>query len=950
MLALSADNEHVSVFWLPSGIAFAYLLLWGKHYWPAIVIGSLASDLVMHHPMHSSVFLAFGHALSIYCAVWVFCKLKDDLDNLLNDSKDFLIILAIASITSCINALFGVLSDQYFDPNGITNLSGYGFYVWQANVLGITVGTPLILIWQQLPREWFSQPKRILETLAFLSLTILLTSIVFLGWFHELIGWIAKGYWIFLLAVWAAFRFGCHGIVLLILYSCLIAIWGTEHGKGLFGSDMQIGLQNVWIYQLSLTLFGLLTALNLHGRQQIKQALLDKTEELDTYFHNALDLFCIADMKGYFLKMNQQWQNFLGYDLAELESKPFLEFVHPDDIAATKQAMTDLMSHLPVKNFVNRYQHQDGSWHWIQWNSCAKGELIYAAARDISEQKKSEDELRLAALVYQNSSEAMIITDADNCIISVNPAFTHCTGYTPNDVLGKNPKILSSGRQSPEFYQAMWHALNTTGRWQGEVYNRRKNSDIFVERVIINTVFNQDGSVQRRVALFSDISEKKKSDELIWFQANYDPLTKLPNRRLFVDRLQQELIKAQRDQLSIGLLFIDLDRFKEVNDGLGHSMGDELLTKVANRISMCVRKSDTVARLGGDEFTVIVTELKDNTDIDKIAKNILTALGQPFTLGANQTYVTGSIGIALSPTDADNFEDLIRYADQAMYAAKNKGRNTYCYFTPSMQVIMEKHLHLTQDLHIAVTENQFIVHYQPIVDLNKNQIVKAEALIRWAHPIHGLVMPNEFISVAEETGLINDMGDWVFKQSAIQAKHWRQQYYPDFQISVNKSPVQFHTHDNVHNHWTDYLKNMQLPGDCVVIEITEGLLLETATQVAEKLLHYRDCGIQVAIDDFGTGYSSLAYLKKLDIDYLKIDQSFTRNITTHTSDLVLCEAIIVMAHKLGIKVIAEGIETPAQCELLKQVGCDYGQGYLFSKPVAAAEFETLLNPHVSADS
>lgn len=950
MLALSADNDHVSVFWLPNGIAFAYLLLWGKHYWPAIVIGSLASDLVMHHPMHSSVFLAFGNALSTYCAVWVFCKFKDDLDNLLHGCKDFLIILAIASITSCINALFSVLSHQYFDPNNITNLSGYGFQVWQANVLGITVGTPLILIWQQLPRGWFTQPGRSLETLAFLSLTILLTSIVFLGFFHELIGWIAKGYWIFLLAVWAAFRFGCHGVVLLILYSCLTAIWGTEHGKGLFGNDIQIGLLNTWLYQLIITLFGLLTALNLRGRQQIKQALQDKTEELDTYFHNALDLFCIADMKGYFIKMNQQWQNLLGYDLAELESKPFLEFVHPDDIAATKQAMTDLISHLPVKNFINRYRHQDGSWHWIQWNSCAKSEFIYAAARDISEQKKTEDELRLAALVYQNSSEAMMITDAENCIISVNPAFTQCTGYALNDVLGKNPKILSSGRQSPEFYQKMWHALNTTGRWQGEVYNRRKNSDIFVEWVIINTVFNDDGSVQRRVALFSDISEKKKSEELIWFQANYDPLTKLPNRRLFVDRLQQELIKAQRDQLSIGLLFIDLDRFKEVNDGLGHSMGDELLIKVANRISQCVRKSDTVARLGGDEFTVIVTELKDNTDIDKIAQNILTALEQPFTLGTSQAYVTGSIGIALSPTDADNFEDLIRYADQAMYAAKNKGRNAYCYFTLSMQVLMEKHLHLTHDLHIAVTENQFIVHYQPIVDLNKNQIVKAEALIRWAHPIHGMVMPNEFIPVAEETGLINDMGDWVFKQSAIQAKRWREQYYPAFQISVNKSPVQFHTHDNVHNHWTDYLKNMQLPGDCVVIEITEGLLLETATQVTEKLLHYRDCGIQVAIDDFGTGYSSLAYLKKLDIDYLKIDQSFTRNIATHSSDLVLCEAIIVMAHKLGIKVIAEGIETPAQCDLLKQAGCDYGQGYLFSKPLAAAEFETLLNPNVSADS
>lgn len=948
MLALS-DNGHASFFWLPGGIAFAYLLMWGKHYWPAIVMGSLASELIMHHPLLSSLFMAFGNALSAYCAAWLFRTVRVDFDGLLNSYKDFISILLIATMTSCINAVLGVLSHQYVDPDSITNLGFRGFQVWQAHLLGIALGTPLILIWQQLPRGWFTHPGRILETLAFLTLTFMLPSIVFLDWCHEFIGWISNGYWIFLLVIWAAFRFGCHGVLLVLTFSCVLTIWGTGHGKGLFGSDIQIGLQNAWLYQLIITLAGLLTALNLHGRQQIEQALLDKTEEFDTYFNNALDLFCVADMHGYFLKLNQQWQQLLGYDLAELKSKPFLAFVHPEDIAATKQAMADLLSHLPVKNFINRYRHQDDSWHWIQWNACAKGDLIYAAAHDISEQKKAEDELRLAALVYQNSSEAMMITDADNCIISINPAFTLCTGYTLNDVLGKNPKILSSGKQTPEFYRAMWDALNTTGRWQGEVYNRRKNSDIFVEWVIINTVFNKDGSVQRRVALFSDISEKKKSEELIWFQANYDPLTKLPNRRLFVDRLQQELLKAERDQQSMGLLFIDLDRFKEVNDGLGHSMGDELLIQVADRLSTCVRKSDTVARLGGDEFTVIVTDLKGNTDIDKIAQNILTALGQPFTLNTSQAYVTASIGIALSPADADDFENLIRYADQAMYAAKNKGRNAFCYFTPSMQIMMDKHLQLAQDLRRAVAENQFLAYYQPIVDLDKNQIVKAEALIRWAHPIRGMVMPNEFIPVAEETGLINDMGDWIFKQAAQQAKHWRQRYCPDFQISVNKSPVQFHTQDEIHNHWTDYLKHMQLPGDCVVVEITEGLLLETTTAVAEKLLHFRDCGIQVAIDDFGTGYSALAYLKKLDIDYLKIDQSFTRNLAAHSSDLALCEAIIVMAHKLGIKVIAEGIETPAQCELLKQAGCDYGQGYLFSKPLSAAKFETLLSQYASTD-
>lgn len=689
-------------------------------------------------------------------------------------------------------------------------------------------------------------------------------------------------------------------------------------------------------------LAGLVRVLRLFVRRQTEQQMLARAEELAAYFDNVLDLFCVADMDGNFQQLNSRWQQVLGYEVAALKNKPLLDFVHQDDIPVTLNAMQDLAADKPVANLINRYRHHDGSWRWIQWNACPKGRLIYAAARDITEQKIAENELRLAALVYQNSSEAMMITDADNCIISINPAFTFCTGYTPADVLGENPRILSSGRQAPEFYADMWKALNTVGRWQGEIYNRRKNADIYVEWAVINTVFNQDGSVHRRVALFSDITEKKKSEELIWFQANYDALTQLPNRRLFADRLKQELIKAQRDKQSLGLLFIDLDRFKEVNDSLGHSMGDELLVEVGNRLSGCVRKSDTVARLGGDEFTVIVTELNEGCAVEKIAQHILSALEQPFILGDSIAYISASIGITLSPSDTENFEDLIRYADQAMYAAKNKGRNCFCYFTPAMQMFMEKHLQIARDLREALNLQQFEVYYQPIIDLASGELVKAEALIRWLHPLRGLIMPGDFIPIAEETGLINEMGHWVFKQAAQQVLEWRQSYRADFQISINKSPVQFHAQDGLHNHWTEHLIRLGLPGSSLVVEITEGLLLDAGDQVAQQLAHFRAYGMQIAIDDFGTGYSALAYLDKFHIDYLKIDQSFTRNLENNASDLALCEAIIVMAHKLGIKVIAEGVETPGQRDLLRQAGCNYGQGYLFSKPVPAKEFAALF--------
>ena len=563
---------------------------------------------------------------------------------------------------------------------------------------------------------------------------------------------------------------------------------------------------------------------------------------------------------------------------------------------------------------------------------------------------RAEQELQLAALVYQNSSEAMMITDADNRIVSINPAFTACTGYSSDEVLGENPRILSSGRQDQAFYKAMWHALNTTGRWEGEIYNRRKNADVYVEWVIINTVFNEKHEVQKRVALFYDITEKKKSEELIWFQANYDPLTELPNRRLLADRLKQEMIKAQRDKTLLALLFIDIDHFKDVNDSLGHEIGDALLAEVAKRLSHTVRKSDTVARLGGDEFTIIVTDLNDRDDVSSgIARNIIDSLGQPFDVDGNSLYVSASIGIALYPTDAENCEDLLRYADQAMYAAKNKGRNGYCYFAPAMQESVERHVQISMDLRRALLDHQFELYYQPIVGLTTQNIVKAEALVRWHHPTRGLVMPGEFIAIAEETGDINALGDWIFLQSVRQLKLWRENYRPEFQISVNKSPIQFRRQSGEHLQWSTHLETMGLPGQSLVVEITEGLLLNANQHVLDQLLYFRDNGIQVAIDDFGTGYSSLAYLEKFDIDYLKIDQMFTRKLEPGSKDLALVEAIVVMAHKLGLKVIAEGIETEQQKDLLITIGCDYGQGYLFSKPLPADQFEALLTASSKAD-
>lgn len=553
------------------------------------------------------------------------------------------------------------------------------------------------------------------------------------------------------------------------------------------------------------------------------------------------------------------------------------------------------------------------------------------------ERKRIEHDLHIAASVHQAVGEAITITDADNRIIAINPAFTRTTGYTSHEAIGNTPSLLASGRHGPAFYQKMWQSLSTTGRWQGEIWNRRKNGEEYPEWLSISTVFDDDGSVLRRIAMFSDITDQKRAEETIWRQANYDPLTELPNRRLFRDRLQQELLKAQRSGQKLALMFIDLDRFKEVNDTLGHHTGDLLLVEAAARISHCVRATDTVARLGGDEFTVIMADLSDSERVGDVAQKMLVTLSAPFHLGNNLAYVSASIGITLFPDDAVDVETLLRNADQAMYAAKEAGRNQFGYFTGSMQEIAQTRLQLSNDLRSALAAGQLEMYLQPIIELATGRIHKAEALMRWHHPVRGMVSPAEFIPLAEETGLITELGDWVFREAAQFAKNWSAQGHAPLQISVNKSPRQFFSGQSDET-WVAYLKSIDLPADCIAIEITEGLLLDDRPEVAEKLDHFRAAGFLVSLDDFGTGYSAMAYLKKFPIDYLKVDQSFVRDMATDPGDEAIVEAIIVMAHKLGLKVIAEGVETTDQRDLLIAAGCDYVQGYLFARPMPAAQF------------
>jgi len=625
-------------------------------------------------------------------------------------------------------------------------------------------------------------------------------------------------------------------------------------------------------------------------------------------------------------------------DVHGVPASQYLDRIHPDDREFVVKTITDKCS-----EFEYRIQRSDGSVRWIhaknevEFDADGQVSRCFGIDQDITERKLSEKRLLLAQQVFNTTTEGIMVADVDLKIISVNPAFTKITGYEEEDVIGKPSNILKSGKHDRLFYQQMWHDLTTKNSWAGEIWNRNKNGEIYPSWLSIALMRDEQGKVEQYVSVCSDITKHKEAEKLIEFQANYDALTKLPNRNLFNDRLALALAVAQRDKRCLALLFLDLDKFKWVNDTFGHRAGDALLQEVANRLTSVLRESDSVSRMGGDEFTIILNDLEQGLDAEIIAEKILAQLAEPFFLDSNELVITGSIGITIYPDDGKDIETLYRHADDAMYAAKEAGRNQSSFFTATMQHEAETRLALLTELRLAIVNNEFELYYQPVIDVINHSIYGAEALIRWHHPTRGLVMPMSFIPLAEETGLIRAIGQWVLEAALTQIKTWQDQGY-NLHVAINKSSKQFYTDDcadDLHQTLDDY----GIIPKSLTIEITETVLMNENERVMTLLQNYRKAGIQISLDDFGKGYSSLSYLRKYPFDLLKIDRSFVMDITDDDDDAALVEAIILMGHKLGLKVVAEGVETKAQLEFLKQHNCDMIQGYLYSPPIPATEFE-----------
>jgi diguanylate cyclase (GGDEF)-like protein/PAS domain S-box-containing protein len=556
--------------------------------------------------------------------------------------------------------------------------------------------------------------------------------------------------------------------------------------------------------------------------------------------------------------------------------------------------------------------------------------------------ERSADELRLYANAFDSSGEAMLITDKNNHIIDVNAAFTRQTGYVPDEVMGKDPKILASGETPTGVYREMWRDLSEISFWQGELWDRKRNGEIYPKWIRISAIRSETGEVLFYIASFTDISARKEAEARIEHLAHHDILTGLHNRFSMEVRLEQVIASARREQQRIGLLFIDLDRFKNINDSLGHQIGDKLLIEVAGRLKTCVRDSDIVARIGGDEFVVVLVGIKDNSHAAVVAENILQNVSRQYEVDGHAINTSPSIGISIYPDDGVIVDDLMKAADVAMYHAKEHGRSSYHYFNEAMLVTASERLRIERELRIAVHNNQLELHYQPQVRAGDGHIVAMEALVRWNHPQDGLIYPDQFIAIAEESGIIFDLGRWVIDAVCRQLVAWHALGHGDFKIALNLSARQLQS-ETLSDEIGAILKQYQLDGEHLEIEVTETAAMSDPAVAVAQLNALRAQGISIAIDDFGTGYSSLSYLKRLPINTLKLDRSFVRDIESDENDAEICSATVALAHNLGLKIVAEGVENEAQRDFLVKLNCDYLQGYFYSRPLPAGEITQLLH-------
>jgi len=950
-LEFSLESPTITIFWPAGGLALAVLLLGGLKYLPGIFIGGVAAGFLAVDTPWVAIMLGVADVVESYVAYWLSTRwLRINVQ--LKTKRDFLKLVVVAGVfASAISAFIGptALLIGHIIPAELYPTVCLRW--WMGDVLGIAFITPLILIWSQVPNK-FKDKWQILEVLAILGLTILMAFVEFFDLFYSY-AYAPQGIaWIILLVIWSALRFGKHITTLMQLIIFTLALWSAGHNIGHYADDMvQSGLFNFWLFGMLSAIGGLMIAAMRDDNEEIQATLKVNEERYGSIFENALTEIFIFDAKTYqFLKVNHGACENIGYSNEELSKLTPID-IKPELSLEQFNALIEPLNtgKKEIIHFETVHQRKNGSLYNVEihlqlTNFLGKSAFV-AVILDITERKHAEDALRIAATAFE-SQEGMIVTDADNSILRVNKAFTAITGYSSEEAIGENPRILSSGRHDAHFYEEMWQEINTTNYWAGEVWNKRKDGDVYPEKLTITAVKDFAGIVTNYVGTITDITLKKQAEQEIEDLAYYDPLTHLPNRRLMLDRIKHAMAASARSSKEAALLFLDLDHFKTINDTLGHDMGDLLLQQVAERLTGCIREGDTVSRFGGDEYVVLLEGLSEQpieaaAQAEDIANKILSSINKPYQLASHHYTSSTSIGITVFDDHQFEMEEMLKQADIAMYQAKRDGRNALRFYDPQMQASINERVILERELNQAIAQQQFQLYYQLQVD-NSLRSLGAEALIRWNHPKHGLVSPLDFISVSEQNGTITTIGQWTLNAACAQLKVWEQDALTcDLTLSVNVSAKQFHQ-ANFSSYVTMTIKQHAINPARLNLELTESILLDDVEDTVAKMKVLSDIGIQFSLDDFGTGYSSLQYLKRLPLYQLKIDKSFIDDLVTDSNDQAIVRTIIAMAHSLGLSVIAEGVETKEQQQRLLFEGCTHYQGYLYSKPVPIDEFEALL--------
>jgi diguanylate cyclase (GGDEF)-like protein/PAS domain S-box-containing protein len=925
------------------------LYRWGYKCWPAIYAAAFLVNFSINASWIMAAGIAAGNTAGPLMAVWLLRRLpfRPNLER----AYDVVLLTLIGAIGMTLSATVGVGNLLLHGVISAAAFSQAWSDWWLGDAIGVLLVSPLLVSVTKAEVRWLWQQR------AGFALWLLLAAasvglMFFL--FRDNLADATAILFLLPLVIWAAMRYNIAGASFAVLCLSFLVAGALALDSGSLQQSAQQGMFSLWVLMSLMMMVTLMIAGLQVEYHSAEKALQESEIRVRAIVDASLDAIVTMDRHGRITEFNPAAERIFGHDKADVMGRELAEIIIPPAYRQRhRQGLQRFFATGEQRIFGRRLELEglraDGSIFPIELTITSiklQGQLLVTGfVRDISRRKLAEQELKIAANAFE-VDQGIMVMDADRTILRVNQAYTRLTGYGAEEVIGKKPAEFLYGQQNEAFHEAMWEELQRDHRWQGQRWDRRKNGDTYMQSLMVSAVTNDRDEVINYVASFADITLHMQAEQQIRELAYYDPLTHLPNRLLLIDRLSHAIISAHRNGCRGALLFIDLDNFKTLNDTRGHDIGDLLLIEVGQRLLNCVRSEDTVARLGGDEFVVVLEKLNNSESIassiaEQIGEKILVALGKPYDLQEQAYHTTPSIGVSLFGARLEKVEELLKRADTAMYQAKNAGRNTLCFYDPLIQAALEARSAMEAELRVALEHHDFQLDYQMQVDYRR-RIIGAEVLLRWHHSQRGIIHPAQFIAMAEDTGLIVPVGLWVLESACAQLKKWESQAsMRELQLAVNVSARQFRQADFAEQVQAIVARTGIVPGR-LKLELTESLVLDNVSDAIAKMAALKPLGIGFSIDDFGTGHSSLAYLKKLPLSQLKIDQSFVRDIATDPSDAVIVQTIIGMSKNLGLEVIAEGVETEQQLAFLHANGCLAYQGYLFGKPMAIEEFEKHL--------